>query len=320
MDLFINLGITVGALLLILWAWKSPEKKTASAASATTARAAQTPTTSVVAPAGNPEKDFAGKVAIVTGGGTGLGKSIALSLAKRGAKVVIASRDAKHLSAAAEEIEKLGGEVLTFPFDVRNPEMVEALMKHTVERFGRIDILINNAAGNFLVQAEKLTPNGWNAVIGIVLNGTWYCSSFAGRQMLEQGGGCILNIIANYASTGAPGVVHSGAAKSGVLNMTRTLAAEWGRYGIRVNALSPGAMVTSAASKNLGFDTPEAQEKIRLGIPIGRLTSADEMAEYAIFLCSDKASYITGDVMTADGGQWLPRGLMDLQKDIQAPK
>jgi NAD(P)-dependent dehydrogenase (short-subunit alcohol dehydrogenase family) len=178
-------------------------------------------------------------------------------------------------------------------------------MKATVEKFGRIDILINNAAGNFLIPSEKLTPNGWNAVVRIVLDGTWFCSSVAGKQMIEQGGGCILNIIATYAWTGAPGVVHSASAKAGVLAMTRTLAAEWGRYGIRVNALAPGAMVTEGASKNLKFDSEEAQKLISKNVPLGRLASVDEIAELAVFLCSPKASYITGDVMTADGGAWL---------------
>jgi NAD(P)-dependent dehydrogenase (short-subunit alcohol dehydrogenase family) len=258
--------------------------------------------------------DFTGKVAIVTGGGTGLGREISLNLARRGAKVVLASRNPEHLNAVAAEITALGGEAMAFPLDVRDPAKVEEMVQKTVERFGRIDVLVNNAAGNFIIPAEKLTPNGWNAVIGIVLNGTWYCSSFVGRQMIKQGGGAIVNIVANYASSGAPGVIHSGAAKAGVLNMTRSLAVEWGRYGIRVNALAPGAMVTSAASKNLGYDTPEVQDKIRKAIPLNRLTSAEEMAAYAVFLASDQAAYITGDLMTADAGLGLPRGLMDLHQ------
>jgi NAD(P)-dependent dehydrogenase (short-subunit alcohol dehydrogenase family) len=258
--------------------------------------------------------DFTGKVAIVTGGGTGLGREISLNLARRGAKVVLASRSPEHLDAVAAEIKAFGGEAMTFPLDVRDPTKVQEMVDKTVERFGRVDVLVNNAAGNFVIPAEKLTPNGWNAVIGIVLNGTWYCSSAVGKQMIKQGSGSIVNIVANYASSGAPGVIHSGAAKAGVLNMTRSLAVEWGQYGIRVNALAPGAMVTSAASKNLGYDTPEVQEKIRKSIPLGRLTSAEEMAAYAVFLASDQAAYITGDVMTADGGLGLPRGLMELYK------
>lgn len=223
-------------------------------------------------------KDFAGKVAVVTGGGTGLGRDIAVNLASRGARLVIASRNPDHLNAVAAEISALGADVLTVPLDIREPARVEYMVRQAVERFGRIDILVNNAAGNFAVPAEKLMANGWNAVVGMVLNGTWYCTSAVGQQMIKQGGGCILNIIANYASSGAPGVVHSGEAKAGVLNLTRTLAVEWGRYSIRVNALAPGAVVTSGASKNLGYDSPEAQEKIRRRVPLGRLTSAEEMA------------------------------------------
>lgn len=250
-------------------------------------------------------KTFTNKVAIVTGGGTGLGREMSLKLAREGAKVVIASRNMENLQGTANLIADEGGTVLAVPTDVREHSQVEALIKTVVEKFGRIDILINNAAGNFLVPSEKLSHNGWNAVVRIVLDGTWFCSSLAGKQMIEQGEGCILNIIATYAWTGSPGVVHSASAKAGVLAMTRTLAAEWGHYGIRVNALAPGAMVTEGASKNLKFDSEKAQKVIQKNVPLGRLASVDEIAELALFLCSPKASYISGDVMTADGGAWL---------------
>ncbi|MBI4532938.1 MAG: 2,4-dienoyl-CoA reductase [Candidatus Melainabacteria bacterium] len=263
-------------------------------------------------------EDFAGQVAIVTGGGTGLGKSIALELGSRGASVVIASRNEEHLIAAAKDIEAKGAEVLTVSCDVREAQQVEELVKKTINSFGKVDVLVNNAAGNFIVPAEKLTPNGWNAVVGIVLNGSWYCSSMAGQEMIKQGSGCILNIIATYAWTGAPGVVHSASAKAGVLAMTRTLAAEWGRYGIRVNALAPGVMATSGASKNLMFDSEKAQEMLRAQIPLRRLTTPEEIAKLAAFLCSNEASYITGDVVTADGGRWLAdKGFLELY-DLQA--
>lgn len=248
---------------------------------------------------------FRDQVAIVTGGGTGLGKEMSKKLAQYGASVVIASRNMDHLQATASEIEQAGGSVLAVPTDVRDYSQVESLVKTCVDRFGRIDTLINNAAGNFLVPSEKLTLNGWNAVVRIVLDGTWFCSSIAGKQMIAQGGGSILNIIATYAWTGSPGVVHSASAKAGVLAMTRTLAAEWGHYGIRVNALAPGAMPTEGAAKNLQFDSAEAQERIRRNVPLGRLGTVEEIAELAVFLCSPTASYITGDVMTADGGAWL---------------
>lgn len=258
--------------------------------------------------------EFKNKTVVITGGGTGLGKAMALTFARAGANIVIASRNAGHLDETKAVIEMLGADVLAVTMDVRQPDQVEAMVKQTVERFGRLDVMINNAAGNFVVPAEKLSVNGWNSVIGIVLNGTFYCSSFAGRQMIEQGGGTILNIIATFAWTGAPGVVHSASAKAGVMAMTRTLAAEWGRYNIRVNALAPGVMVTEGASKNLLFDNPQTQEAIKKRIPLSRFATVEEIARIAAFLCSDDASYISGDVITADGGRWLDAGFLDLME------
>lgn len=238
-----------------------------------------------------------------------------MELASRGASLVIASRTLDHLQPAAEEIYKAtGATVVPIVCDVRDPEQVEKMISTTAESFGAIDVLINNAAGNFVVPSEKLTVNGWNAVIGIVLNGTWYCSSAVGRRMLDQGHGVILNIIATFAQSGAPGVVHSAAAKAGVLSMTRTLAAEWGHRGVRVNALAPGIMVTEGASKNLLFDSLEVQQKLAQGVPLRRLATIEEVAKLAAFLCSDDASYITGDVMTADGGRSLNTGFMELMQ------
>lgn len=256
-----------------------------------------------------------GKVAIVTGGGTGLGLSIAKELSARGARVVIASRKRENLEAGRQSILAAGFDCDTFVVDVRHAEQVQSLVEHTVAKHGSIDILVNNAAGNFVVPSEKLTPNGWLSVIGIVLNGTWFCSHFAGRKMIEQKSGCILNIIATFASTGAPGVVHSASAKAGVLAMTRTLAAEWGVHGIRVNALAPGVMLTENASKNLLFDSPAVQEKIRQRIPLRRFLPTEEAAKLAAFLVSDEAAYITGDVMTCDGGRSLSRGFLELLAD-----
>lgn len=279
-----------------------------------------TPVPVPVAAGGDALKDLDGKVAIVTGGGTGLGRAMALALSRRGAKVVVASRKIENLQPVVDEITAAGGQGMAFAFDVRNYEQVQELVAKTKERFGRIDILINNAAGNFYIPAENLTPNGWNAVIGIVLNGTWYCTHAAGQEMIKQGSGQILNIVANYAWSGQPGVVHSCAAKAGVLAMTRTLAVEWGGYGVRVNAFAPGAMVTENASANLKFDTDDAQQKIRKYVPVGRLTSPEEMAEMALFLLSPAAAYINGEVLTADGGAWLPRGWMDLVTDDGKPK
>lgn len=260
------------------------------------------------------EGDFTGKVAIVTGGSAGLGKAMALRLAARGAKVVIASRnrDGK-LDAVAAEIEAMGAEVLAYTFDVSKPDQVQAMVDKVIETYGQIDILVNNAAGNFIVPSHELSVNGWNKVIDIVLNGTFYCTSAVGKHMLERGQGSILNIVANYAWSGYPGVVHSAAAKAGVLNMTRTLAVEWGRKGIRVNALAPGTMPSKGAAGNLGFAKAYVQKKVAAAIPLGRLTDSDEMAELGVFLLSDVATYINGECLVADGGMWLPRGMLDIQ-------
>lgn len=269
------------------------------------------PSVTPVNPTGS-VRDFEGKVAIVTGGGTGLGRCVALGLARRGAKVVVASRKIEKLQPVVDEIIAAGGQAMAHAFDVRNYNEVEQLLAKTKERFGRVDILVNNAAGNFYIPSENLTPNGWKAVVGIVLDGTWYCSHVIGNEMIKQGGGQILNVVANYAWSGQPGVVHSCSAKAGVLAMTRTLAVEWGGYGIRVNAFAPGAMVTENASANLKYDSDKAQEMIKKIVPVGRLTSPEEMAETALFMMSPTAAYMNGEVLTADGGAWLPRGWMDL--------
>ena len=258
------------------------------------------------------ENNFQGQVAIVTGGSTGLGRAIAEELLRAGASVVIASRSEENLSSADTYLKSLGLTVDTVQTDVRYPEQVERMVATTLEKYGRIDILVNNAAGNFAVPSEKLTVNGWNAVVGIVLNGTWYCSSAVGKVMLKQGHGSILNVIATYAWSGAPGVVHSAAAKAGVLAMTRTLAVEWGSRGLRVNALAPGPMITEAASKNLLFDNEEAKAQVIERIPSRRFANLDEIAKIARFLLSTEAAYINGDVLTADGGACLGRGFLDL--------
>ncbi|MDX1582629.1 MAG: SDR family oxidoreductase [Thermoanaerobaculia bacterium] len=247
-------------------------------------------------------------MAVITGGGTGIGYAIASKIADLGGSVVIASRSREHLEPAAKSIrENTGREDAAhfYEVDVRKPESVESLAESVAADLGRIDLLVNNAAGNFIARAEELSPNGWNAVIGIVLNGTFYCSSSFGRRMIEQGnGGAILNVIANYAWTGAPGVVHSASAKAGVFAMTQTLAVEWARHGIRVNAIAPGPVHTEGASEKL-FPNEQIQEGIRQTIPLRRFANLDEVANAAIYLLSDYSSYVTGEKFVIDGGQWL---------------
>src|SRR5215207_3304948 len=166
------------------------------------------------------------RVAVVTGGGTGIGLAVAKRLGALGARIVIGSRNAANLETGSTELRHAGLDPLTVQVDVRNPEQVDELVERTVRHYGHIDILVNNAAGNFICRAEELSPNGWNAVIGIVLNGSFYCSRAVGRHMIGRGkGGSIVSILANYVWTGSPGTIHSAAAKAGVMSMTQTLAA-----------------------------------------------------------------------------------------------
>jgi NAD(P)-dependent dehydrogenase (short-subunit alcohol dehydrogenase family) len=255
-----------------------------------------------------PEKTFAGRIGIITGGGTGIGFAMARELARLGATVILTSRKEEHLGPAVEKLRSETGRADAAHFltvDVRDSEGVEAMVAKVDKDHGRIDFLVNNAAGNFIVQSDQLSANGWNTVIGIVLNGTFYCTSAVGRRMIEKkNGGAILNVIANYAWTGAPGVVHSASAKAGVLAMTRTLAVEWARHKIRLNAIAPGPVDTPGASERL-FPDPAVMEGIRKTIPLRRFATLEEVANAASYLLSDYAAYVTGEVMVIDGGQWL---------------
>ena len=256
-----------------------------------------------------PDKTLKGRVAVITGGGTGIGRAIAFEFARLGARLVIASRSLEHLEPTAQELRAQGAEVLVVPTDVRVPEQVENLCAETQRRLGSLDILVNNAAGNFICPAEKLSPNGWKAVVDIVLNGSFYCSRAAGMRMIESGkGGNILNIVAAYAWTGGPGTIHSACAKAGVVTMTRTLAVEWARFQIRVNALSPGPVETEGAGSRL-WATPEARAGMLKSIPRGRIGEPREVAQAAAYLVSDFADFITGEVLVMDGGQWLGKGM-----------
>ncbi|MEA2569814.1 MAG: hypothetical protein QOI24_1815 [Acidobacteriota bacterium] len=252
-----------------------------------------------------PDKTFEGRVGIITGGATGIGFSVAKELSKLGATVVIASRKEENLQKAVEEIRSAGGRAEYHVLDVRDAEAVEAMAAKVESDHGKIDFLVNNAAGNFIAAAEELSTNGWNSVIGIVLNGTFYCTSAVGKRMIaKKNGGVMLNVIANYAWTGAPGVVHSASAKAGVLAMTQTLAVEWARHKIRVNAIAPGPVHTEGASKRL-FPDPMIEEGIRKTIPLRRFATLEEVANAASYLLSDYASYVTGEAFVIDGGQWL---------------
>jgi NAD(P)-dependent dehydrogenase (short-subunit alcohol dehydrogenase family) len=249
-----------------------------------------------------------GQTALVTGGGTGIGLAIATALGRLGARIVIASRSGEHLDAGRAALDAAGIEAIATPVDVRDPAQVDAMVARAIDAFGHVDILVNNAAGNFIARAEDLSPNGWNAVIGIVLNGSFYCSRAVGRHLIARGsGGSIVSILANYAWTGSAGTIHSASAKAGVMAMTQTLAAEWGGHRIRVNAVAPGPIVSSGAAKQL-WSTDAAVDQITESVPLKRWGRAEEIADAVSFLVSPHAAYVTGEVLTVDGGQWLNRG------------
>jgi len=248
------------------------------------------------------------RVAIVTGGGTGLGLAIARRLGTLGARIAIASRSQEHLDAGRAALARDGIDALALQLDVRDPAKVDEVVDAAVRHFGGVDILVNNAAGNFICRAEDLSPNGWKAVVDIVLNGSFYCSRAVGRHLLaSKRSGSIVSILANYVWTGSAGTVHSAAAKAGVMSMTQTLAAEWASRGIRVNAVAPGPIETPGAAKQL-WDSPEAVERITEMVPLGRWGKPDEVADAVAFLVSPHAGYITGEILTLDGGAWMGRG------------
>jgi NAD(P)-dependent dehydrogenase (short-subunit alcohol dehydrogenase family) len=246
------------------------------------------------------------KVILVTGGGTGLGRAMGERFLELGAKVAICGRRQEVAEqAAADMARRSGGETFATRCDVRQPEQVEALMEAIIQRFGRIDVLVNNAAGNFISPTERLSTRAVDAVLGIVLHGTFYCILALGKRWLEQGqSGTMLNIVTTYAWTGSGYVVPSAAAKAGVLALTRSLAVEWGPYGIRQVAIAPGPFPTEGAWTRL-MPRPDLQERFLHNNPLRRVGQMAELTNLAAYLISDAAGYINGEVVTIDGGEWI---------------
>lgn len=248
------------------------------------------------------------KVILITGGSSGMGKTMAKTFIEKNAHVVITGRNKERLFKAAEEIE--GADALhTVQMDVRHIEDVERTVAETVETFGKIDCLVNNAAGNFFCPSEELTLNGWNTVVDIVLNGTWYTTQTLAKHWIKQKqGGAIINMVASSAWLGAPMNVHSASAKAGVLTMTKTLAVEWGfKYNIRVNAIAPGLIEQTGGIDHLFHDEKTLQQFMK-SIPLKRLGQAEEISHLASYLFSEEGSYVNGECITIDGGQSLFTG------------
>lgn len=254
---------------------------------------------------------FEGEVAIVTGGATGIGYATALELGQLGAKIAICGRRPEVLEEGAGKLKAAGIEVFHQPCDTREVEKVDAYVKAVKERFGRIDLLVNNAGGQFPIAAEALSTRGFEAVVRNNLFGTWnFVSAVAREAFIPQKRGRVVNIIANIAR-GFPGMVHTGAARAGVENLTKTLAVEWAQHGIRVNAVAPGVIKTSGTDQY----PPEIMKRA-LRMPMRRFGNADEVAELVIYLLTRAADYVTGQTVYIDGGQSLWGDVFDTAEEV----
>ncbi len=248
------------------------------------------------------------RVIVVTGGGSGLGKAMTTYFLELGAKVVISSRNIEKLENTAKELEeKTGGKVLPVQCDVRHYEQVEAMLQASLTAFGKVDGLLNNAAGNFISPTERLSSNAFDTIIDIVLKGTKNCTLAFGKHWIniKQPKATVLNIVTTYAWTGSAYVVPSATAKAGVLAMTRSLAVEWAKYGMRFNAIAPGPFPTKGAWDRLLPGNLQEEFDMRKKIPLRRVGEHQELANLAAYLMSDFSSFVNGEVVTIDGGEWL---------------
>ena len=256
-----------------------------------------------------PDGTFDGQVVVVTGGGTGLGRAIAVEFGRLGASVAIASRKEEHLETGRAALAELGGPVAAVHCDIRDPDSVSAAFDEIESTLGLPDVLVNNAAANFPVPAEDMSPNAWRTVVDITLNGTFFCSREFGRRHLAIGApGSIVNVGASYAWTGGPGFAHSAAAKAGVKNMVETLAVEWGPYGIQVNGLVPGLFPHEDMTADIQSNLVRTHDKdvCQPALRVGRLR---ELGWAATFLASPYARFISGHTLVVDGANWQRRSM-----------
>ena len=255
-----------------------------------------------------PDDTFAGVTAVVTGGGTGLGRSIAVELARAGAAVGIVSRSEEHRRAGVAAVKAVGGRAAHAAADIREAEQVTAAFDEIEAALGPARVLVNNAAANFPVLAADMRPNAWRAVVRIVLDGTFFCSQELHRRCAAAGEpGAICNILATQAFTGGPGMAHSAAAKAGVENLTKTLAVEWAPDGMRVNALAPGLFPHEDMREDLKALRTTGEEVDARRSPAGRLGRRHELGWAVAWLCSPYAAFVTGHTLVVDGGNWLRR-------------
>jgi len=245
--------------------------------------------------------DLTDKVAIITGGGTGIGRAIALEFARAGANSTIASRNLGNLEKVAEEVKSMGKRCLAIATDIRIPEQVDKMVQQTVNEFGRVDIMVNNAGASFMCPVDDLSPNGWDAIVNINLKGTFLCSKAAGKVMIQQKAGKIINITSVAGIDGSPLMAHYGAAKAGVVDFTKSLAIEWAKHNITVNAIAPGLIETEGVKAQMELD-PDGVKEILERVPLGRYGQPEEIAYAAIFLASEASSFITEETLVVRGG------------------